>query len=318
MEHKITFTEITDLQGEISKIISLDPETGKIKKEGKASIWNGHSIQKTMMFADLPKYISTLPQDKAIILGTSEYESAGIVITGNENPPESIARNKNYFHFSPTNQLLFFDYDSRGDGQDISPAKFIEIISSIIPEFQKSARVVNYSTSSFIFDQAGRQVNDGDGFHIYFVVQDGTDVERFKNVLFKKLWINGYGYILNSSDGRQLERTIFDTYVFSPERLDFVAGAVCLDGLVQNRPVPEHSDGDVLDTHCLDDLEEGQEEQYFELLQQAKVENQPIADKISRRYDKQAVEELIQKGVSEHKAKAIASPLIRIDPPVLT
>lgn len=305
MKPKVRFTEITDNKGEIRKEITPDPKTGSITTTGKASIYDGHAQQKEMRFADLPDYMSNLPSDKAIILGTSEYESVDIVTTGKEEPPQSIARNKEYFKFLPTNQLLFFDYDSRGDGQDISPDQFIDIIVSIIPEFEHTAKVINYSASAFIFDQDGKQVNKGDGFHIYFIVDDGKDVERFYNVLFRRLWLNGYGYIGNSSAGSQLIRTIFDTFVFSPERLDFVAGAVCRDGLIQRRPAPEYIDGGVLDTHLLNDLTDEEQDKYEQLVENAKAENQPVTDEISRIYSKRETERLIDLGISEHQASSI-------------
>jgi len=302
---KISFTAITDKEGEITKIISLDPETGKIHKEGKASIWNGFSEHKRMLLPELPDYLVSLPPDKAITLGQSEYQSADIVTNGNENPPEKIARTKEFFHFSPQNQLLFFDYDSRGAEQDISPNEFIGIISEVIPGFKQAARAITYSTSSFIFDSNGNKVNDGDGFHIYFMVKDGLDIERFKTVLAQRLWINGYGYILNSSDGRQLERTIFDTFVFSPERLIFEAAPICKDGLEQRKPLPKYVDGDVLDTTALLNLTEDGKRLYAQAVHDAKEENRPIADEITSKYVTREVEKFVTKGVPEFQAQKI-------------
>jgi hypothetical protein len=304
MKPKIRFTEITDHQGEICKIISLNPDTGKMDKDGKATIWDGRAVRKQIPFADFPAYISSIPSDKAITLGISDYEDIPIVTSGKENPPDTIARSKKYFSFSPSNQLLFFDYDSRGDGHDISPNQFIDIISDIIPEFQDSAKVINYSASSFIFNQ-GKQINDGDGFHVYFVVEDADDIDRSRNTLFKRLWLKGYGYIGNSSTGSQLVRTVFDTMVFSPERLDFIAGAVCRDGLIQRKPDPAYVDGGVFDTHTLKDITDDEEDAFNQLVEDAKEENHPIAEKISGKYDQKATDEFIANGVSEHKAQAI-------------
>jgi hypothetical protein len=57
------------------------------------------------------------------------------------------------------------------------------------------------------------------------------------DVLFKRMWLGGHGYIVISRAGSMLVRSIFDASVFSPERLDFVAGANCVD-CEQRRPQP--------------------------------------------------------------------------------
>ncbi|MBU1566547.1 MAG: hypothetical protein KJ630_13085, partial [Proteobacteria bacterium] len=321
MSHKIKFSELEDKQGEICKIISINKETGKIKKDGKASVWDGHVETKEMLFHDFPSYLSSLPPQKAIILGTTQYTPVSIVVAGKENPPNSISRTKKNFSFAPENQLLFFDYDSRGDGQDITVDDFIERISCIIPQFQTAAKTITYSTSSFIYDQNENKFNDGDGFHIFFIIKVAADIERFVDVLSKRLWLHGYGYIFIDKTGGMHVRTIFDKSVFKTYGIIFEAGAICIDGLCQKRPAQEYRDGDVLDTTTIQDLTDEENRKYEQLVEEAKKKIKPDADKVSASYEKRETQKLIDRGVSKHKVRSIIqnrNNLLLMDEEVLT
>ncbi|WP_170582943.1 hypothetical protein [Ruegeria arenilitoris] len=67
-------------------------------------------------------------------------------------------------------------------------------------------------------------------------VEDGTDIPRAADVLLKRLWLHGFGYILISGSGAQLIRATLDPCMYQPSRLDYAAGAVCGEGLEQRRP----------------------------------------------------------------------------------
>jgi hypothetical protein len=82
------------------------------------------------------------------------------------------------------------------------------------------------------------------------VVEDARDIGRAGKLLFARLWDAGYGYIQLSKAGSMLVRSLVDSAVWQPERLDFVAGAVCDKPLEQRRGDPVLYEGarDALDT----------------------------------------------------------------------
>jgi len=296
---KITFSEITDNKGNIGKTIGLSENANKIRKEANTSIWDGVAQRQEMLFSEFPSYIETIARNKCIVLGTSEYENIRIVIKGNEKPPESIARSKDYFSFREQDTLLYFDYDSRGHQDDITPQQFIEIISSTIPSFHNTAKVINYSTSSFLFLN-GKQIG-GNGFHIYFLIKN-ADIARFKECLFKRLWIKGFGYILNTPKS-QLPKTIFDATVFSPERPVFESKAELKDGLLQKMPSPEYIPGDVLDGSLITDLSQNENVEYSNLVEEEKNKVKDDFESNKTAYIKKEELKLVEKGISKGKAK---------------
>jgi len=103
-------------------------------------------------------------------------------------------------------------------------------------------------------------------------------------VLAKRLWLAGHGWILISGSGAKLERTLFDTSVWQPERLDFVGGADCAPPLEQRRPKPSvfdatAADGRVDTRLAFPDLTEPEQARYMQLISEAKRKAQPEADR---------------------------------------
>jgi hypothetical protein len=71
-----------------------------------------------------------------------------------------------------------------------------------------------------------------------------ADIPRYGELLFKRLWLAGHGYIALSGNGSVLIRTAIDSAVFSPERLDFVAPPVIQGtGLKWTPPTILYHDG---------------------------------------------------------------------------
>lgn len=118
------------------------------------------------------------------------------------------------------------------------------------------------------------------------------DVPRFLAALGKRLVLAGYGRVEISRAGSLLERTLADLLVGSPERLDFVAGAVCDKGLEQRRPEPEQHPGGLLDTAKLPDLTAEEEAAYQEIIRQLKEQAQPTQETVKAEYLEQEAEKL--------------------------
>jgi hypothetical protein len=160
--------------------------------------------------------------------------------------------------------------------------EWLALLYEACPDLAKTARVWRASTSSYIYDKAGRELRGLTGQRLYVVVVDGADIPRSGEVFFKRLWLKGHGHIEISKSGAFLKRTPVDAAVFSPERLDFVAGAVCRDGLRQGDITPEHMEGEpLLDTRvALPDLTPEEEAEYQRRVEAAKAEKRGEADKV--------------------------------------
>jgi hypothetical protein len=128
---------------------------------------------------------------------------------------------------------------------------FWEAMLSVLPALRDVARVVRRSTSAGLFRcDTGEQLPGSDGLHVYLMVRDGADVERFLRALHDRCWRAGLGWIIVGAAGQLLERSVIDRMVGGSERLVFEGGPILTPPLQQDRESrrPVAVDGDDLDT----------------------------------------------------------------------
>ena len=248
----------------------------------------------------MPEFISSLEKDKALVHGINNdagNKPYSIVKSGREQPEKRIyARSKQWMKY-PEHALIMIDIDEQTEGRcfphrDVKTDDVLTILNDVVPGFKDAAKLIVPSTSAGIY--AGDELMTSDSnVHVYLFVKDGSDIERFGKTLLKRLWLAGHGHIALNKIGSMLERCIIDTAVFSPERLDFVAGPILGDGLTEKKTEPKYIDGGYLDTTALLDLTPEEEQLY-----NAKVEhkkNDPDCILASGRQFETAVKEHSQK-----------------------
>ena len=203
---------------------------------------DGSAKQMTMQLDQLIPYFDSLSEHKAISHGLTENPLATITVKSRETK-DRIARTKDNFIFrSDEPSLILFDVDaddSSGSTNIHSPAELVDIIETILPSISNVAYMAKASSSSGIMStDTDELLTSNWGFHIYFVAQDGSDIPRFIETLFKNLVLEGFGHIKISRSGSQLLRTIIDGAIKSSERIDYVAPAVIGDGLYRQTITP--------------------------------------------------------------------------------
>ena len=287
-------TLINKNRGPLTKIIRY--QDGRILKDGsKCWLNQGKAKQVDTSLEKMAQWLRKLRPGQALIHGINGHKQIKIVSEKKySGQADTIPRTKKHFSFVNGEGSAFFDHDPKPGHKAYSRKAFLEILSEVFPAIADMGSVWTPSTSSCIFKGGQQLVGQDGGMHIYFAVKNATDLPRFSEVLFKRLWIAGHGYIFITKDGKQLERTIFDQAVFSPERLDFVAGAVCRDGLEQRLPDPVYTPGNVLDTSLLPDLTEEEETQYQRLIEQAKEKARPAQETIRQEYVEQEAGKLVE------------------------
>jgi len=125
---------------------------------------------------------------------------------------------------------------------------FQRALETVCHELAQTAMIVRPSTSANIVNTDTGEVPDTDGQHIFVLVKDGSDANRFLRVLADHCWLEGLGWHVISRDGKLLERSIVDVSLADANRLVFEANAECRAPLkAMPRPAVIH-DGDVLDT----------------------------------------------------------------------
>ena len=287
----VSFTLFTGSSGTLTKTVGLSAE-GRLTKTTPVA-GSGQAKRISLPFSDLSGFIERLNKNQCLVHGVTWHEGVKVV-PESVNCPDAINRTKKHFSYSGSG-LGMFDHDPDGVGRYFSPTELLSAIVSVFPLAANIAHLVRYSTSSWIYDSNGiLKSSPTPGYHLYFVAKDASDLPRFGKVLFKRLWLSGWGHARLSEAGSMLFRGPIDQSVFSPERCDFVAGAVLNDGLTQHFPEASFVDGESIDTRMLPDLTETEEEAYHRLKdaerQRLKPEQKPKRQTYAKKVAKETGE----------------------------
>jgi hypothetical protein len=311
-EKSIYFTSITKKNGIITKEIRKALNGVLDKDSSKCWFSEGTGEVIEIQFSEFGDFLTNVKKNQAIVHGIpKEHDSLSepFKILSEKNfkdQPKTITRTKKHFEFPENNALLMLDYDPDPGSEYLNPEELITRISDVFPQISDCAKVINFSTSSFIYDKAGDRVDSGKpGYHIYLVAKSGSDISRFNEVLFKRSTLEGHAYVFITKSGGQIVRTIFDKIVNSPERIDFVAGADCFDGLTQKLPAPEYQPGGVLDTELLLDLTPEEQVKFEEKVKNLKQKTIQKSTIVKDNYIKKETKKLISKGIPADRSKKI-------------
>src|SRR5262249_25020743 len=176
-----------------------------------------------------------------------------------------------------------------------SAQEVVARLADIWPAFASVGWLATTSTSSAIRDKkTGIWLRPPDGMHIYTLATG--DVVRFRELAKARPWLAGTGYGKLAAPNRHtgvsaiLERCLIDLAVFSPERLDYVAGALIAKTapFYQDRPAPELQPGAVLDLDSLPDVTDVERAAYARLVAEARVRLEPDQRRLIQEHITQA------------------------------
>ena len=124
-------------------------------------------------------------------------------------------------------------------------------LTSVLPDLATAGRVTRKSTSAGLSrSDTGERLAGSNGEHLYILVTNGADAERFLRTLHDRCWLAGFGWMMVGTGGQLLDRSVVDRMVYAPERLVFEGAPVLDHPLVQDaasrRPIV--TDGVALDT----------------------------------------------------------------------
>lgn len=224
---------------------------------------------------------------------------AGTIVTKARAPerPTALTRTAKDFGFpNNTKGVIVLDYDTTPDRPALSQNELWSLLTSIAPEVTKAGVLWWSSSSSYVFND-DEQIFGLRGQRLYMMVADIGDTERVGDILAKRLWLGGHGYIAVSSSGQRLERTVFDAAMFQPARLDFAGGAECKAPLVQKRGRPVVlSDGGWLNTTtAFVELTPAEEMLYVGLVSAAKAQAANAASEARERWKAARRDTAVQK-----------------------
>jgi hypothetical protein len=207
--------------------------------------------------------IAALQQNEAIATGALRHglpERVEVITKSKLNGadhPGIIARTHDYIVYrSGQPALVLVDFDTKGmpvafADRMAEPGGFCPTLASVMPALRNAARVERASTSAGLFDSRNGQPYQGSGgVHVYILIADGADAERFLKTLHERCWLAGLGWMIVGAGGQLLERSIVDRVCGTPERLAFEGRPVVVPPLAQDLAVriPAAIEGEAIDT----------------------------------------------------------------------
>jgi hypothetical protein len=247
---RIEFTRLTKNGGPLTKKISLAPD-GTLVKDGSACVMAQGTAERVRVAGvdALGALIEGLEPSQAIALGTLRADLPDMVEVTTKNRlvngvarPDIIARTGAdliYRGGQPAFALL--DYDSKGMPAAVAAeleraGGFWGALLTVLPNLKDTAHMTRYSTSAGLWrSDTGEALPGSDGVHVYVEVKDGGDSARFLRALHDRCWLAGLGWMMVSTSGALLERSIVDRMVGGPERLVFEGGPVLVPPLQQDK-----------------------------------------------------------------------------------
>jgi hypothetical protein len=258
-------TGLAKVGGPLTKRISLTPD-GKLASDGSACVMTNGWAKRVpctslARFADL---ISDLDSNEAIALGTLRRDLPETVQVTTKDKLEDdrqqhdiIARISEFIAYEPgVPALALIDIDTKGMPPSVRNniddlGGYLPALRSVMPELGNTARVIRRSTSTGVSrTDTGEALPGSSGLHIFLLVQDGADVERFLRTFHDRCWLHGLGWHMVGAGGQLLDRSLVDKMVYAPERLVFEGAPQLVPPLVQDKESrrPVVYDGTTLDT----------------------------------------------------------------------
>jgi hypothetical protein len=263
---EIELTRVTKDDGPLTKLISLSPDGTLVKDSSACVMARGTAERVRVTGVDaLAALIEGLTPSQALALGALRADLPDKVEVGTKKTlvngmarPDVIARTgANIVYRGPAFALL--DFDSKGMPTAVAVeleclGGFWPALMIVLPALGDVARVTRRSTSSGLSrSDTGEALPGSDGVHVYVAVKDGNDSERFLTSLHERCWLSGVGWMIVSTSGALLERSIVDRMVGGPERLVFEGEPVLVPPLQQDKKSrrPIAVDGVALDTEAV-------------------------------------------------------------------
>lgn len=301
----------------LGKTYSLDPAGNLIKGTAGAMIDGEFKTIEFRTAEDVKDILAAVGTDEAVCASVCTMETTGRVVTkaALARTPGAVVRSGDYFTFPPQRGIIVLDYDPPANAPARSREELWQLLVDICPAIAEAAALWWCSGSSFIFNR-DIELQGLRGQRIYLLVEDISDTKRFGEVLAKRFWLRGFGRVVISESGRRNLRTVFDDAMFAPAHLDFIGGAVCESPLTQRRGSPTVlSSGGWLDTRAaLPDLTPDDEARCEALIQNAKLQAQPEADRQQERWRADrigtAVSKLITAGIPMQHAHERAGRML--------
>jgi hypothetical protein len=254
VEQEAAVTIFQSEGGALAKRADLDVE-GRLKIGSAVQFVRGSfRTERVKSPTQLAVLVSSLSHNEALCCGVEiRGRDGGSVapsraIADGRADGDAIARTKDNFGWSKGPGVLMLDIDlpKAGSGQTLPPLpdpltipQLRAVLVGAVPQLASVPMVGLPSASAFIYrTDTGACLRGPTGARFYVLVANATEIPELGRRLHDQLVLARLGFAFISESGSVRVRSLIDTSVFSPERLDFISGAICGPKLVQRRGAP--------------------------------------------------------------------------------
>jgi hypothetical protein len=256
-------TVVAKIDGPLTKRISLVEEEHLVSDGSACTMSRGGARRWRGDVHEFAALLDQLGSREAIILGSlrpslaDEVEIVTKRYLNGADHPNRIARSQDYLSYRTGEPALaLIDFDLKGMPADVAEhvaqsGGLWQSLCAVLPQLAGAARVIRRSTSAGLYRaDTGEPLPASGGEHVFVLVCDGSDIERFLRTLHDRCFRHGFGWYLVGAAGQLLERSLVDRVVGSPERLVFEGPPVLDPPLMQDQAArrPVATDGEALDT----------------------------------------------------------------------
>jgi hypothetical protein len=289
----------------VTKKLTLGDD-GKIKKLSTAAqLYNGSVSVLNLTIREFKELLVVLGDNDCLTYAIPIDESINKVLSQRRfiqagSPAGVIPRLANRMMWPKGDAVLMLDYDPSKD-VTLTKEELLEALYKVCSELRDTRHVWWVSTSSCLYNKGtGQEIQGISGQRIYIVVANGADIPRAGMILFKRLWLAGYGHIKISSVGSLLIRSVIDNTVWQTNRIDYCAKPICVPPLESRKPEPEILGKNELPLNtesALPNFNNDEEARYQQLVDQAKLVSAVEASMIREAYIRDRVAKLVANGV---------------------
>ena len=247
----ISFTVFTNSLGRLTKHFELDPERGLVSGPAP-TLADGTFKTRSLTFAEFAATLTSLSSDQALGFGIATGDRASgriVTVAAADAMPtdDAIARTRENFDWPSGAGGLMFDFDLKDAAphlpklpDPLSIDELRKVLISAVPQLANFPMIGWPSASACLYRaDTGEELRGITGARFYVPVERAADIPALGAILHQRLMLAGYGFPFISKAGLIRIRSILDASVWSPERLDYAAGASCGAGIVQNRGMPQ-------------------------------------------------------------------------------
>lgn len=299
-------------------------ENGQIQKESHAYLQHGEiEIRSCYSLTEFAEIRQGLQSHQALIYGLPTSNKRRIVTQSDlDHYPDAIARKREYFAFPDGLGVMMFDYDPDPNQSTLTPEALYQDLLHTVPELADAPVLWCPSASSGVCLQDQFESPPITGQRLYCLVKNARLIPKAGEAFATLSWVKGRGRIQLSSSGQMLNRIVFDTSVWGPERLDFAAAPILASGLVRQVPEPMilGDSNEPFDLQRLIDTVDAQvQAQGDHALETAKQQMRPVAEqKLSIWIDRRQQDIDVAPVDAETARKAIQNSILMHDFPLIS